>query len=115
MSWNPDHDEKLLRLRHDDRLDFGSIALVIRKSRGAVIGRYYRLIGHGFPSDRRYRVKGQIKAPKLVAERDRSTEIRPAKYPYAPDCSSYDFAWDDDHCGAVIAHGGFPVLERRAA
>jgi hypothetical protein len=43
-------------------------------------------------------------------------DYKPAKHPYAPDCSCPDFAWDDDHCAAVLAHGGFIALQfRRAA
>jgi hypothetical protein len=40
---------------------------------------------------------------------------QPCKYPYAPDDTCPDFAWDDEHCAAVLAEGGFKVLVRRAA
>lgn len=42
--------------------------------------------------------------------------LAPAQYPFASDCSEPNFAWDDVHCAAVLARGGFPALQfRRAA
>lgn len=114
MSWSPDIDAELLRLRDEEQLKFSRVALKLGKSRGAVLSRYYRLIGHGFPSDYRRRLPSAV--PMTGGARlERIPEVRPAKYPYAPDCSCPDFAWDDDHCDAVLAAGGFPILERRAA
>lgn len=113
MTWSPETDARLLHLRDEQRLRFSTIAPLLHKSRSAVVGRYYRITGHGFPSDRRHRPRKQASGPKLAHHEMRG--VPAAKYPYAPDCSCPDFAWDDDHCGAVMAAGGFPILERRAA
>jgi transposase len=44
-------------------------------------------------------------------------EITASKEPFASDSSCPDFAWDDAHCEAVLALGGFKSIEdyRRAA
>lgn len=41
--------------------------------------------------------------------------LQPSKTPFASDDSCPDFAWDDDHCAAVLALGPYPVMPRRAA
>lgn len=106
-------DARLLSLRNGERLSFSRISGLLGKTRASALSRYYRLIGHEFPSSRRKR-KPPLAPSMPTPPRLGQNTVGVSKYPYAPDCSCPDFAWDDDHCAAVLASGGYPVLARRA-
>lgn len=107
--WTPQEDAEIIRLRDVEHLRFWQVAESMGRTKGEVMGRYHRAKGTPFPSNRRERPKHPISASHRIYD------LKPAKYPYAPDCSSYDFANDDDHCAAVLAIRAYPVMPSRAA
>lgn len=107
VSWTPEMIAQVAGL-HAESYSYQQIALELGVPRSAISGIVYR-IRHPKPK----------RARKPITRENRpgtSAECNiPIKYPYAPDSSCPDFAWDDDHCGAVNALGGYPNLYARRA
>lgn len=96
-----------------DGLTPSASARKLRVSRHVVIGVLYR---HDHPERIAAYDRSRQKSPR---ERYKpyhwAIQYEPSKTPYAPDCSCPDFAWDDDHCEAVLSLGGYPILPLRRA
>lgn len=68
--------------------------------------------------DNPQKVKARLRGGDAIKAQPshRLIDRAPSTAPFEPDASCPDFAWDDDHCAAVLAHGGYPALQfRRAA
>lgn len=78
-------------------------------SRSAIGGLFHRLRKGFYDQPRKERER------KTGAVLSHRKDIAPSKTPFAADDSCPDFAWDDDHCAAVNAGGGYPVLQVRRA
>ena len=66
--WNGDLDAQLVRLRNRG-LSFGEISARMGVTRGAAIGRFYRLIGNVFPSEMARRREGAADTRRRSAAR----------------------------------------------
>lgn len=110
MSWTPELDARVLKLRHEAHKSFAQIGAAIGKTSRSVGSRYYRLIGKRFPSDV---VRDGQHLGRLLEPVHTFVDLKPSKFPFAPDCSVPDFANDDEHCAAVSAAGGYPALNLR--
>lgn len=108
--WTDEIDAQITAMRADG-VPFPAIGKAVGASRGAVQGRYYRQTDQ--PSVRKPR-KRSDRPRKVTDPRHYYRSLKPSKTPFAADISCPDFAWDDDHCAAVLAIGTFPVLPRRA-
>lgn len=110
-SWTQERHDTLMRLR-DQGESFTEIGRRLGISKQAAQGRWYRFTGAY--EKRIQRVRGVSTVNDTGARKFQ--DLKPAKYPFAPDSSCPEFANDDDHCAKVLAEGGFPVLAiRRAA
>lgn len=106
--WNEDR-KALVRGMKAEGLSLREIALEFGVSRAAVSGIVHRL---------KPKLPKRAPRPKRqYTSRNRTDHTNkvsaPIRAPFAGDDSCPDFAWDDDHCTAVLARGGYPVLERR--
>lgn len=109
-SWTPEEAAEAVAL-----VDWGhTYAFVARKlgrSRSSIAGIVKRAKANAT------RPEIRIKRPPVHfgANFERATPIKPAKYPYASDCSCPDFAHDDLHADAVTGArpAGFPVMPDR--
>jgi transposase len=80
-------------------------------SRQAVSGIIFRM---GLTKKRWKRPESDDTPPqKLPTWRKLNADIKPSLTPFAPDDTCPDFAWDDDHCAAVNALGGYVALNFR--
>jgi hypothetical protein len=107
--WTDEQWAEVLRLR-DEGVKFAVIGARFGLTKNAVQGRIYRRTLSVPSAARTARREGSKRLPRS-AYVSRRGHIEPARAPYAPDDSCPDFAWDDVHCGAVTAAGGFPVLD----
>ena len=109
--WTKELDAELLRLRDKEGLSFPKTAKALGVRRDQALGRYHRLKKTKFQSLadrhlRRKRIYQPCRHEKL---------IEASKYPFAADSSCPDFAWDELHCAAVLAAGGFAAFKFRTA
>lgn len=97
----------------DEGVRYSEIARKFGKlSRSSISGIVWRHRNGFIPKDKRKK-----------SERTRTeayhnlAHIEPAKYPFAPDSSCPDFAYDEEHIAAVLAErpNGFPVAFMRRA
>lgn len=110
----PEHPllKSCLAMRKDG-LTPSATARKLRVTRHVVIGVLYR---HDHPEritaydiSRRKGPRPPGKLPRKVVHH------KPSTAPFAPDNTCPDFAWDDDHCEAVLSVGGYPILPLRRA
>jgi hypothetical protein len=111
--WNDERCEEVTALRKAG-LSPAQIAARMGVNRTAVSGIIFRL---GL-TEKRW--KGPSKAEprpsyKLPPRRLLNAEIKPSLTPFAPDDTCPDFAWDEQHCAAVLAEGGYVALNLRRA
>lgn len=107
--WTAEDDEQLIALKRSG-LSFAEISRLYGTTRNAIQGRLYRATGaHSRRKIRTSKPSSNGLAGDTKGRRNK--QIVPAKYPYAPDTSCPDFAWDDDHCAAAMATGGFPAMK----
>lgn len=105
--WTEDEWTDVLRLR-DKGVGCAKIGSPYGLTKNAVQGRIYRRLLN-VPSA----VKGsQIERPdrRVPNPYTNYRHLEPSRTPFAPDHSCPDFAWDDEHCGAVLGAGGYPVI-----
>lgn len=109
MFWTDEMDQTLFALKADG-LSHAEIARALKVSRCAIGGRLYRL--RPANSHKRRTLPRQAKHSHKA-----NAALLPSKTPFAPDFTCPDFAWDEDHCAAVLstAKGGFPVMPQRRA
>lgn len=87
------------------------IASIYGTSRSSIGGVIHRA-SHGYIYKRD---QPQAERTKIAGWHVPNPNLMPAKYPFAADESCPDFAHDDMHCEAVLAHGGYPTLIFRKA
>lgn len=115
IEWTKDNDEKLLDMRRRG-LTFAVCGRLLGVTRNAAQGRWYRVTGAHEKRTPRFKPE-VVQRDRQVVVKDwrKSKDIKPAKYPYAADCSCPAFAWDDQHCAAVLAAGGYSAFKFRTA
>lgn len=95
-------------------MSVGKMAAHMGVSKSAISGIVFRL-GLTPKNYKKPNQKPREEWSKLPARRMLNADIKPSLTPFAPDDTCPDFAWDDDHCAAVLAKGGYPVLQLRRA
>ena len=108
--WTPERYAELERLLIEG-LSNAQISRKWNVSRNVVAGGVFRLRrggGSGKPRKKPGPEKGRSK-PSFGWAAVACTA------PFQPDCSVPDFANDDEHVAAVMAAGGYPVLQLRRA
>lgn len=109
--WTEERDDLLVAQRAIGAT-FAVIGRALGVTRNAAQGRYYRLTGLASAvKPRVYRLRSRTEVPR---HRTYKT-LAPSETPFAGDDSCPDFAWDDDHCAAVLALNPYPVMPRRTA